>query len=350
MACSRSPTGALGRRQELHGDTAGQQRGLRRGTLGQQHERGGTPDQQRGLHRGTLGTSGSSTGAPGQQQELHGGTWPAAAAAATRAAALRCYAHARACLETAQAASRRLLRYDRCEHYDSIARDAEAAERRGDGAKVWYHIKRLVGHTAKSLPGVQMADGSMARDAEQIKDRWHEYFMDHFGGTEVADVTHELPCQARAPRYGDWVPERADVQRVLARLPAGKACGPDGLSAEVWRAAGPEALDALHGIIADSFAYEYVPCQWRGGRLATRYKEKGAQTACPNSRGLLIADHAGKLVAHLIKEHTDGPYQRWIPDVQCGCTKGRATDMATHMVRSFIDVARRLDRSYMVSS
>ena len=58
---------------------------------------------------------------------------------------------------------------------------------------------------------------------------------------------------------------------------------------------------------------------------------------CNNSRGLLISDHLAKSFTTLLKNKARDSYEGFVHEEQCGCIRGKGTEFATHIIRSFID-------------
>ena len=85
---------------------------------------------------------------------------------------------------------------------------------------------------------------------------------------------------------------------------------------------------------------EQVPTEWKGRRLVTAWKSKGAMEDCDSHRRLLLSDHACKAFTSLLKDELEAPYANHIPDAQHGCVKGRSTAFVCHTSRSFIDYCR----------
>ena len=82
-----------------------------------------------------------------------------------------------------------------------------------------------------------------------------------------------------------------------------------------------------------------VPWRWRGGRISTLFK-KGDSTIRDNFRGLLIADHMSKAFTSILDDYINPAYLSSISSVQCGGVPEKGTDIASHIVRSCIDIAK----------
>ena len=101
----------------------------------------------------------------------------------------------------------------------------------------------------------------------------------------------------------------------------------------------------LWQIISWAVAIERVPLSWRGGRVANLFKGKGAATLTDNYRGLLISDHASKVLTGALQEEITPKYQRFVGFDQHGGAPGLGTAEASHAVRTFMEVAKMLGLS-----
>ena len=79
-------------------------------------------------------------------------------------------------LRRKQMEKRSCLVSDRETHWREIANSAEAADRAGDARSTYRLIRALGAFRTTTLPGIKLADGSFALDAEQESERWNEHF------------------------------------------------------------------------------------------------------------------------------------------------------------------------------
>ena len=174
-------------------------------------------------------------------------------------------------LRRKQMEKRSCLVSDRETHWREIANSAEAADRAGD-ARSTYRLKRALGaFRTTTLPGVKLADGTFALDAEQESERWNEHFAALLCGhlvdtllkppVPVTPAAHEV--EEAMATFGSL---RDEVQRVVTSLPNNKALGKDMIPAELWKA-GCEVTCNKWTLILDSILRTGdVPAAGRGGR------------------------------------------------------------------------------------
>src|SRR6218665_4126387 len=76
---------------------------------------------------------------------------------------------------------------------------------------------------------------------EDIAKRWKEYCKELYNGAETEE---HGGGQEREPQ-----PLRSEIRRAIRQLSNGKAAGPDGVPAELFRHGGEATVDRLHDII-----------------------------------------------------------------------------------------------------
>ena len=64
--------------------------------------------------------------------------------------------------------------------------------------------------------------------------------------------------------------------------------------------------------------------------------------------GGYIYDHLAKSFTSILKDASRGSYEKYVHEEQCGCMRGRGTEFATHIVRSFIDYCSMGDLCFLV--
>ena len=128
------------------------------------------------------------------------------------------------------------------------------------------------------------------------------------------------------------------TSKAIAELGCGKGVGPDGIPAELLKAGGGAMAVKVSEVYARVAADERWPLAWTGGRINDIFKGKGSRSECDMSRGILLSDHLSKGFCNLLATHINPAYNANMPTEQFGATVGRGTDVATHIVRSFIEM------------
>ena len=74
----------------------------------------------------------------------------------------------------------------------------------------------------------------------------------------------------------------------------------DGIPAEIFKSAGPVALEALHSILTSMWEEEDVPKEFRNTTFVSLFKNRDIKTNCGNYRGISLLSVAGKILARVI--------------------------------------------------
>lgn len=90
-----------------------------------------------------------------------------------------------------------------------------------------------------------------------------------------------------------------EMLKSLSELKCNKACGPDGLKAEVLIHADQETKDDIRGLMNRCLLGENVPNEWRKARIHPVHK-KGDPKVASNFRGIAISNAMYKLNANIL--------------------------------------------------
>ena len=243
---------------------------------------------------------------------------------------------------------RRSVFNDRNEHLERITEQAEQAAAHGDNKLLYSLSKRMVKFEPRSLKSVKRLDGKLTCTPQEYDERFFEHFQKVFEANRVKslrDLGIEEPMKEFDPPLVS--PSICRTERAISNLGNCKAIGPDSIPAEVLKAGRGAVAVKLKELLDRVWSKGYWPLAWRGGRLVELLK-KGSANDCDNHRGLLTADHLSKAAAAILDDSIEPGYMEYIPAEQCGATRGRGTDLATHMVRTAIDVGRLMHLSVAI--
>ena len=85
----------------------------------------------------------------------------------------------------------------------------------------------------------------------------------------------------------------------IGAIKKGKAAGPDGVPAEVYKAAGPALIEKLHVLLTRIWDEEVIHSDLRDALIVTIFK-KGDTTNCGNYRGISLLSIAGNIFARVL--------------------------------------------------
>ena len=142
-----------------------------------------------------------------------------------------------------------------------------------EGQKSIYKIVKSRDKASKDMTHIRQIkdkNGRILSKEESIRARWKEYF--------------EKLLNEENPRIiiGDGNPHqrivqdinREEVKRALDKMKKGKAVGPDGIPAEVWKCLGREGIHILCDLMCKMYHQERMPNMWRNSLMIPIYKGK----------------------------------------------------------------------------
>ena len=115
-----------------------------------------------------------------------------------------------------------------------------------------------------------------------------------------------------------------EIKRTIIQTNSGRALGKAGISAELYKAAGPNALEAFHGVLQSIWEEEKMPDDFRDALILSLFKNKGSRANCGNYRVSLLSI-VGKIFARVILSRLVTVAEQNLPEAQCGFRPGRNT-------------------------
>ena len=221
----------------------------------------------------------------------------------------------------------------------------------GNFAPLYKFMRNMGGYTPLPVKSIRKSDGNISIGEVEHDEAWASHFCKLLNAESIdTDTFYNSPNPTPLPTSPCNNTPSPTLRRcfdAISSLPLNKAVGPDGIPAEVMRGAKSFFSKAFYDIITRSWEASYVPLAWRGGRIATLFK-KGDSMSPDNYRGLLISDHMSKAYTSIIDDFVNPMYIDHISREQCGGVPGRGTDLANHVVRTFLDNAASAGRSVAV--
>ena len=97
---------------------------------------------------------------------------------------------------------------------------------------------------------------------------------------------------------------KEEVRQAIQGLKMRKALGPSGVTAEMIKAAGEQAVDWLTSIcnrIVKEEVIRPIPESWQMNELVAIYKGKGDVLECSSSRGIKLLEHGMKIAKRVLE-------------------------------------------------
>ena len=138
---------------------------------------------------------------------------------------------------------------------------------------------------------VKDRNGNILKESEEIKKRWKEYF-DELYNEENPRVETEEVDPVSGPVEEVTV---AEVRQAMKKMKNNKACGPDMVPVEVWKALGEVGVQLLRKIFNMVLRTGRMPEEWRKSLITPIYKGKSDILDCKNYRGIKLLSHTFKI-------------------------------------------------------
>jgi hypothetical protein len=91
-----------------------------------------------------------------------------------------------------------------------------------------------------------------------------------------------------------------EVISTINQLPNNKACGPSGISYEMFKHAGPDFLTAITSLFNQCLTSQTIPKQWKEGRIFPISKKPIFDGNLSNTRPISLIEHIKKLYTKLL--------------------------------------------------
>ena len=194
-----------------------------------------------------------------------------------------------------------------------------------------------------ALPALKLEDGTLAADNESATHRWIQHFCELEDGRPVSPGELVQQCRLRQNSKDiddvalDFrrVPSRVFFEESIRRAPTGRACGNDGIPADLLHLqANTLSLPLFQVALKASFRLA-EPIQWKGGALHAIWKRKGPVDACDSYRGILVSSAAGKAFHSSIRRKAAPFLDVAAGTFQIGGRAGQPVQIANQSVRIF---------------
>ena len=249
---------------------------------------------------------------------------------------------------------KRSLVDDRRNHFDNLAKDAAGA----DVLHIWEKLRKLgIGRnlrkmTNKVLPMLHRPDGKPAESFAEAQELWRQHASTLEFGKDTTRSELWLECVKRqldaqedlVPPEAHLLPTLIQLERACRKVKPNKATGPDGLIGELYHFFPDQMAKLLHPLALKVFVHRVEPLSLKDGRLIRAWKGRGATTAVEHYRGLMIANHAGKILHSIFRSHLIPSFEVQSLDLQLGGKRRALVTHGAHAVRSFVSWCQRSGR------
>ena len=168
-----------------------------------------------------------------------------------------------------------------------------------EGRQNIFRIAKQKKKERKDITGTKCLkgdNGELLVSEEQVSGRWREYFKklqneENEWNDELSAECVEVPA--------DMISK--EVRQAIQDIKVRKAAGPSGVTAEMIKAAGEQAVDWLTSICNRIVKEEAIPESWQMSELVPIYKGKGDVLECSSSRGIKLLEHGMKVAERVLE-------------------------------------------------
>ena len=171
-----------------------------------------------------------------------------------------------------------------------------------EGRQNIFRIAKQKKKERKDITGTKCLKGDNGKllvSEEQVSGRWREYFEKLLN--EENEWNGELSAEYVEGQPADMM-SKEEVRQAIQDLKVRKTAGPSGITGEMIKAAGEQAVDWLTSICNRIVKEEAIPESWQMSELVAIYKGKGDVLECSSSRGIKLLEHGMKVAERRLRQ------------------------------------------------
>ncbi|CAE7307614.1 unnamed protein product, partial [Symbiodinium sp. CCMP2456] len=232
---------------------------------------------------------------------------------------------------------------DRASFLASLADDVQAGK-----DEAHESLKKLLGSRKKRscgptvLPQVKDIHGQVCQDPAAAIARWRQHFSALEAGKcmSLEEVAGLLPtalpedCSISCAEF----PAPSDLLDAVLKAKTGRACGPDGLPAEVGRADPVAWQRALLPLMLKIGLCVQEPLGLKSGTLTWLYKGRGSASDCGSYRAIMLLSTIAKAMHRAFRPAAYDFFQGHALPVQLGGLKRTSVLFGSHVSRAFLQL------------
>ncbi|XP_076054495.1 uncharacterized protein LOC143033187 [Oratosquilla oratoria] len=200
---------------------------------------------------------------------------------------------------------------------------AEEVQRYADtqNSKMFYSaIKEVYGP-------MKPCTAPLLKEKRSINARWREHFYTLLNRSSTVE-SHALNLITQKPTVHclDLPLTMEEVMKTSSQTNSGKTPGMDGIPAEIFKSAGPVALESFFSLLTNIWEGEEIPKELRNATVISLFKDKGSKTDYGNYRGISLLPIAGKILARvMVNRLVIHVSEDNLSEAQCGFRPNRST-------------------------
>lgn len=234
--------------------------------------------------------------------------------------------------------------------YDQLIGQLAQAGELHDFRSVYNLLSRLGGRPrhktgkGRPLPLLKGEDGQAITSFQAQQKMWLRQFAAVEGGLPIARQAHPQFTPAALGLPADHIdlaaiPTSEQLASKVRKMKRGKAPGPDGLPAEIFKAGASPMLNHVLALTTKTAIHAREPDSWRGGRLFPLHKGKSAKSDPSGYRSIFVSNFVTKMYHSVLRDHLVQVWHQAISHLQFGGRKGCSSDTPHLLVQQHFEFA-----------
>ena len=192
--------------------------------------------------------------------------------------------------------------------------EMEKANAAGDVKAIYRLVKSITGKP-KKLPTNLTTDknGNLLQSPQAIAETWRSFLSNKFQATEAEDAR---PPLEKLPKTTDPI-TRKEFDQAVKKLNLGKATGPDGIPAVVYKSC-PLIKDELFKLLQFMWEEEVVPTSFVTANFKMLFKGKGSHNDPSKYRCIALLNHAYKALSLILLGRLISVSEAFLQEWQAG--------------------------------
>ena len=222
--------------------------------------------------------------------------------------------------------------------------EMEKADAVGNTRKI-FNLVKMLSNKPKTPPTNLTHDkaGNLLRSPEDVAKTWENFLSQKFSATQEELQRPDMP-----PLEKTWDPlTREEFDRAIKRLKSGKAMGPDGVPAAVYKNC-PLIENELFKLLQFMWNEEVVPKSLVTARFRMLYKHKGSSDDPTRYRGIALLNHAYKVLSNILLGRLLSPSEGFLQDWQAGFRAARGCRDNSMILKVLCDKMMAMGQSLAV--
>ena len=189
----------------------------------------------------------------------------------------------------------------------------------GDTRKI-YNLVNMLSTKPKQPPANLTRDstGKLFHDPKEVANAWGNFLKEKFSTTHAETQRPDLPP---LPKVHDPI-TRKEFNTAVKQLKTGKALGPDGVPATVYKFC-PKINNELFHLLRYMWEEEVVPTSMATAKFKMLFKHKGSSDDPSKYRCIALLNHAYKILSYILLGRLVDPTSKFLQDWQAGFRKER---------------------------